>query len=342
MRDGRLCFLAIKLWTWCLSLSLPVSRSSMDAHSHLKCLIVGNLPLIKWVINLRRILVLLPVYNIDLLALASSYAPSPSGKVLITSRVNLLHLLLIGILSSSYLPLRLVGVPAKECHKHSDSEHDGVDTYREFKRINELRSSALYIRCHVKLCQLKNPYGVINHNRYTKYCENKVDSLHNIASLVKIMESCIMCYNTTYKLPPMVIVALGGLEPPRQLPASRPQIYCACQLHHSAEVIAEGTDYIQEGGLPSAILQNKHTPKHGYLSSVICGNNDTDGIINSEVSEADMARLVRICPSCRSRRMKKYDIYRYGGTSRTRYRCENCGKLTIYPLMKLVAERKKK
>jgi len=55
-----------------------------------------------------------------------------------------------------------------------------------------------------------------------------------------------------------------------------------------------------------------------------------------------MARLVRMCPSCKSVRMKKYDIYHYGGVSRIRYKCEECGKLTIYPLMRMVAERKKK
>jgi transposase-like protein len=55
-----------------------------------------------------------------------------------------------------------------------------------------------------------------------------------------------------------------------------------------------------------------------------------------------MAKLIRICPSCNSRRLKKYDIYEYGGRRKIRYRCENCGRLTIYPFIKLVAERKKK
>jgi hypothetical protein len=55
-----------------------------------------------------------------------------------------------------------------------------------------------------------------------------------------------------------------------------------------------------------------------------------------------MARLVRICPSCDSRRLRRYDIYRYGGRTRIRYRCENCGHLTIYPIVRLVAERKRK
>ena len=40
--------------------------------------------------------------------------------------------------------------------------------------------------------------------------------------------------------------------------------------------------------------------------------------------------------------MKKYDIYTYGGKKRIRYKCGNCGRLTIYPLIRLVAERKKK
>jgi DNA-directed RNA polymerase subunit RPC12/RpoP len=55
-----------------------------------------------------------------------------------------------------------------------------------------------------------------------------------------------------------------------------------------------------------------------------------------------MARLIRMCPKCGSRRLKKYDIYKYGGHKRTRYKCEVCGHLTIYPLTKLIAERKKK
>jgi DNA-directed RNA polymerase subunit RPC12/RpoP len=55
-----------------------------------------------------------------------------------------------------------------------------------------------------------------------------------------------------------------------------------------------------------------------------------------------MAKLIRMCPSCNSRRLVKYDTYRYGGRARTRYQCQNCGRLTIYPLLKLIAERRKK
>jgi len=55
-----------------------------------------------------------------------------------------------------------------------------------------------------------------------------------------------------------------------------------------------------------------------------------------------MAKVVRICPSCGSRKMVKYDTYEYGGKRKPRYKCSNCGRLTIYPLIKLVAERKKK
>jgi len=55
-----------------------------------------------------------------------------------------------------------------------------------------------------------------------------------------------------------------------------------------------------------------------------------------------MAKIIRMCPSCNSRRLKKYDIYKYGERKKIRYKCENCGRLTIYPLIKLVAERKKK
>jgi len=55
-----------------------------------------------------------------------------------------------------------------------------------------------------------------------------------------------------------------------------------------------------------------------------------------------MAQLIRICPSCNSRKLKKYDIYEYSGRRKIRYKCEICGRLTIYPLIKLIAERKKK
>jgi len=48
------------------------------------------------------------------------------------------------------------------------------------------------------------------------------------------------CYNVfTYKSPPVVIVALGGLEPPRQL-ASGCQDRYVCQFHHSAVESGEG------------------------------------------------------------------------------------------------------
>ena len=149
-----------------------------------------------------------------------------------------------------------------------------------------------------------------------------------------------MCYNniSTYKSPP---VGTGGLEPPRQLTANSFQSYRACLLHHVPISENRGTAPAKLLVPPNPLINN-NIPNVGYKSSAICGNNDIDGIINSGIKETDMARLVRMCPSCRSRRLKKYDIYRYGRTSRTRYRCESCGKLTIYPLMKLVAERKKK
>jgi transposase-like protein len=55
-----------------------------------------------------------------------------------------------------------------------------------------------------------------------------------------------------------------------------------------------------------------------------------------------MAKLIRMCPSCNSRKLRRHNIYKYGGRTRVRYKCQNCGRLTIYPLIKLVAERKKK
>ena len=55
-----------------------------------------------------------------------------------------------------------------------------------------------------------------------------------------------------------------------------------------------------------------------------------------------MAKVTRMCPDCHSTRLSRYDTYKYGGHRKPRYKCNNCGRLTIYPLIKLVAERKKK
>jgi len=88
---------------WRASLSVPVSKPAKSVSSHLKYRAVGNFPLFKWVISLRRRLVLLPVYMIDFLALASSYAPSSCDSLSKFPRVNFRHLPLIGI-----IPLLLV------------------------------------------------------------------------------------------------------------------------------------------------------------------------------------------------------------------------------------------
>jgi len=55
-----------------------------------------------------------------------------------------------------------------------------------------------------------------------------------------------------------------------------------------------------------------------------------------------MAKVVRMCPKCHSTKLTRYDTYTYEGHSKPRYKCGKCGRLTIYPLIKLVAERKKK
>lgn len=82
---------------WRASLSLPDSKSKMSLNSHLKYRTVVSFPPMRCVISLRRRLLLLPVYMIDLLALASSYAPSFAGRLSKFSRVNLRHLDFIGI-----------------------------------------------------------------------------------------------------------------------------------------------------------------------------------------------------------------------------------------------------
>ena len=74
-----------------------------------------------------------------------------------------------------------------------------------------------------------------------------------------------MCYNNTYKSPPMVKMTAGGLEPPRQLPASSCQDYCVCQLHHAVR-----SENLEGGSLPaetpSKLPNDKGTPKRGRLS----------------------------------------------------------------------------
>ncbi len=55
-----------------------------------------------------------------------------------------------------------------------------------------------------------------------------------------IFRYCVMCYNvSTYKSPPVVMVALGEFESPRQL-ASGCQDRHVCQFHHSANESGEG------------------------------------------------------------------------------------------------------
>ena len=74
-----------------------------------------------------------------------------------------------------------------------------------------------------------------------------------------------LCYNAfTYKSPPVVIMTAGGLEPPRQFPASSCQDYCVCQLHHAVvENIGEGKSLPAD---PSPKSHLKNIPKHGHLS----------------------------------------------------------------------------
>lgn len=55
-----------------------------------------------------------------------------------------------------------------------------------------------------------------------------------------------------------------------------------------------------------------------------------------------MDGLVQICPMCHSKRLKKYDIYRYEGQNKTRYKCANCGHITISPLLKSVTQRRRR
>jgi len=166
-------------------------------------------------------------------------------------------------------------------------------------------------------------------------------SMTSLVYLFQVVQRAIPFSLRTVSLQPCYnSMMAGGLEPPKAQGRRVPISVCMPFQHAVRFENLEGESLLANP--PSKLPYEKHIPDDTRLSSVICGKYEPDGIINSEFTEADMARLVRMCPSCRSRRMKKYDTYRYGDTSRTRYKCQNCGRLTIYPLMKLVAERKKK
>jgi len=89
---------------WRASLALLLSVSSiLGTSSHLKYRAVMSFPSIRWVISLRRRLLLLPMYMTDFLVLASSYAPFRSGKPSKFVRVNLRHLAFIGIIHLPFM-----------------------------------------------------------------------------------------------------------------------------------------------------------------------------------------------------------------------------------------------
>lgn len=95
---GFLPRVAKNLSAWRASLSTLDSRSNMEQTSQRKYRAVVSLPCVKWVYNLRRRLLLLPLYMMALAALANWYAPSSCGTRLIFSKVNLDHLFCIGMI----------------------------------------------------------------------------------------------------------------------------------------------------------------------------------------------------------------------------------------------------
>jgi transposase-like protein len=48
------------------------------------------------------------------------------------------------------------------------------------------------------------------------------------------------------------------------------------------------------------------------------------------------AIMVRICPFCHKRTLRKYDLYRYKGQVKQRYICESCGRITANPHYKKI------
>lgn len=143
-----------------------------------------------------------------------------------------------------------------------------------------------------------------------------------------------MCYNIfTYKSSPMVIMGMGGFEPPRQFPASRPQIYCACQLHHIPVIENHG----EGNSLPANPSPNSHLkdiPKHGHLSigkTIVNVTNIDDKPITKETHMA-------VCPKCYSRDMIRFGMY----GNKQKWHCMSCGYTTISPRQRRPKKKKKK
>lgn len=46
-----------------------------------------------------------------------------------------------------------------------------------------------------------------------------------------------------------------------------------------------------------------------------------------------------VCPFCYYKKMRKFGIYRYGGTVKQKWLCERCGGVTAYPLTRVPKRR---
>ncbi len=128
-----------------------------------------------------------------------------------------------------------------------------------------------------------------------------------------------MCYNTTYKSPP--VMEQGRFELPRQL-ASKPQTCHVCQFHHCSELTAEGTRKTQ-GGHPSAAPQNK---LYNFLTNLSI-DKTTQNVLNNDNKNNTRSLVMAVCPFCYSREMIRHGKYK----RKQRWLCLKCKRTTLKP-----------
>ena len=128
-----------------------------------------------------------------------------------------------------------------------------------------------------------------------------------------------MCYNITCKSPPM---GTGGIEPPRQLPASSCQDYCVCQLHHAPiSENSEGASLPAETPSKTSPLKRYHNLRDlSICKSIVDVANKNNKSLVKEI-------VMAVCPKGYSRDMVKFG--RYGNYQK--WHCNNCGYTTVKP-----------
>lgn len=147
------------------------------------------------------------------------------------------------------------------------------------------------------------------------------DHLFCIGIISSYMKNTLQeCYNiSTYKSPP---VGTGGLEPPRQLPASSYQDYCVCQLHHvPISENAEGASLPDE--TPS---KNPQLKRYHNLCDLSI-DKTTHLYLNTGIKSKLGGAMMAVCPHCYSREMIRHGKYK----RKQRWLCLKCKRTTLQP-----------